>query len=150
MLSSLAVTPSLATITLGSTTTYTIPNLENGTEYTIQVTATRAGYSNGPASGQKTGTPAPYRQYHRGYEPMADDRKQLEKVMELMGEGSTRRIHLLVIAVLALSGMALQGLVYWYAVRAAGGEWGAVGIQVWAFAVGAWFLTWPWHSCGNA
>ena len=61
--------------------------------------------------------------------------------MELMGEGSIRRIHLLVIAVLALSGMALQGLVYWYAARAAGEEWGAVGIQVWAFALGAWVLT---------
>ena len=72
---------------------------------------------------------------------MADDRKQLEKVMELMGEGSTRRIHLLVMAVLALSGMALQGLVYWYAARTSGAEWGAVGMQVWAFALGTWILT---------
>ena len=84
---------------------------------------------------------------------MRDNRDQLEKVLELMGEGSTRRIRLTVIAVLALSGMALQGLVYWYAARAVGEEWGAVGIQVWAFAVGAWVLTvglaCQWQSCGN-
>ena len=73
--------------------------------------------------------------------PMTDGRRQLEKVMELMEEGSTRRIHLLVIAVLALSGMALQGLVYWYAAQMVGKEWGALGIQVWAFALGAWILT---------
>ena len=58
-----------------------------------------------------------------------------------MGEGSTRRIRLMVLAVLALSGIVLQGLVYWYAARTAGEEWGAVGIQVWAFALGAWILT---------
>ena len=61
--------------------------------------------------------------------------------MELMGEGSTRRIRLIVLAVLALSGMALQGLVYWYAAQTAGKEWGALRIQVWAFALGAWVLT---------
>ena len=72
---------------------------------------------------------------------MADDREQRDKLMDLMGEGSTRRIHLLVLAVLALSGMALQGLVYWYAAQTTGKEWGALGIQVWAFALGAWILT---------
>ena len=60
--------------------------------------------------------------------------------MELMGEGSTRRIRLIIFAVLALSGIVLQGLVYWYATQPAGREWGALGIQVWAFAVGAWML----------
>ena len=44
-------------------------------------------------------------------------------------------------AILALSGMALQGLVYWYAAQPAWREWDALGIQVWAFAVGAWILT---------
>ena len=71
---------------------------------------------------------------------MADDREQLERVMELMGEGSTRRIRLSAVAVLALSGIVLQGLVYWYAAQPAGREWGALGIQVWAFAVGPWML----------
>ena len=61
--------------------------------------------------------------------------------MDLMGEGSTRRIRLIVLAVLALSGIAFQGLVYWYAAQTTGKEWGALGIQVWAFAVGAWILT---------
>lgn len=41
---------------------------------------------------------------------MAADREQREKVMELMGEGPTRRIRLTVLAVLALSGIVLQGL----------------------------------------
>ena len=58
-----------------------------------------------------------------------------------MGEGSTRRIRLIVLAVLALSGIALQGLVFWYAAQTAGKEWGALGIQVWAFAAGDWILT---------
>ena len=61
--------------------------------------------------------------------------------MDLMGEGSTRRIRLIVLAVLALSGIAFHGLVYWYAAQTTGKEWGALGIQVWAFAVGAWILT---------
>ena len=30
---------------------------------------------------------------------------------------------------------------YWYAAQTAGKEWGALGIQVWAFTVGAWILT---------
>ena len=72
---------------------------------------------------------------------MADDRELQKKVMELIGEGSTRRIRLTVVAVLALSGIVLQGLVYWYAAQAAGKEWGTVGMQVWAFAVAAWILT---------
>ena len=72
---------------------------------------------------------------------MADDREQRKKVMELMGEGSTRRIRLTVLAVLALSGIALQALVHWYAIQMVGKEWGTAGMQVWAFAVGAWILT---------
>ena len=54
---------------------------------------------------------------------MAADREQRDKLMELMGEGSTRRIRLTVMAVLALSGIVLQGLVYWYAAQTAGKEW---------------------------
>ena len=50
---------------------------------------------------------------------MAADREQRDKLMELMGEGSTRRIRLTVMAVLALSGIVLQGLVYWYAAQTA-------------------------------
>ena len=46
-----------ATITSGSTTSHTIPNLTNGTEYTVQVTATRTGANDGPSSAQVTGTP---------------------------------------------------------------------------------------------
>ena len=47
----------MATITSGSTTTYTIPNLTNGTEYTVRVTATWTGHSDGPSSEEATGTP---------------------------------------------------------------------------------------------
>ena len=47
-----------ATITGGSTTTHTIPNLTNGTEYTVLVTATWTGHSDGPSSDEATGTPA--------------------------------------------------------------------------------------------
>ena len=43
---------------------------------------------------------------------MSENREQLEKVLELMGEGSTRRIRLTVASILALSGISLQGLVY--------------------------------------
>ena len=72
---------------------------------------------------------------------MADDREQREKVIELMGEGSARRIRLITLSVLALIGVTLQGLVYGYAAQMADKEWGAVGMQAWAFAVGAWILT---------
>ena len=47
----------LATITSGTTTSYTIPNLTNGTEYTVLVTATWTGHSDGPRSDEATGTP---------------------------------------------------------------------------------------------
>ena len=47
----------LATITSGSTTTYAIPNLTNGTEYTVLVTATWTDHSDGPRSDEATGTP---------------------------------------------------------------------------------------------
>ena len=47
----------IETITSGSTTSYTIPNLGNGTEYMVRVTATRTGVSDGPPSAEVTGTP---------------------------------------------------------------------------------------------
>ena len=45
-----------ATIASGSTTSYTIASLTNGTEYTVRVTATRTGFNDGPAA-EMTGTP---------------------------------------------------------------------------------------------
>ena len=72
---------------------------------------------------------------------MAESWEQRERVMELVGEGSTRFIRLTVLFALALSGILLQGLVYWYAAQATGREWGVLGMQVWAFAVGTWILT---------
>ena len=72
---------------------------------------------------------------------MTEKRELRRMVMELMGEESDRWILLTVLFVLALSGIVLQGLVYWYAAQAAGKEWGALGIQVWAFALGTWILT---------
>ena len=47
-----------ATVTSGSTTTYTIPNLTNGIEYTVQVIATRTGANDGPPSTEAPETPA--------------------------------------------------------------------------------------------
>ena len=46
-----------ATITAGSTTSYTIPNLTNGTEYFVLVTATWTGHSDGQTSDTVKGTP---------------------------------------------------------------------------------------------
>ena len=46
-----------ATVTSGSTTSYTIPSLTNGTEYTVRVIATRTGADDGPPSDEMTGTP---------------------------------------------------------------------------------------------
>ena len=46
-----------ATVTSGSTTRYTIPSLINGTEYTVRVSATRTGVTDGPPSAEMTGTP---------------------------------------------------------------------------------------------
>ena len=46
-----------ATITSGSTISHTIPGLTNGTEYTVQVTATRTGANDGPSSAEVMGTP---------------------------------------------------------------------------------------------
>ena len=46
-----------APVTSGSTTRYTIPSLTNGTEYTVQVIATRTGATDGPPSAEETGTP---------------------------------------------------------------------------------------------
>ena len=47
-----------ATVTSCSTTTYTIPNLTNGTEYTVQVIATRTGANDGPPSTEAPETPS--------------------------------------------------------------------------------------------
>ena len=46
-----------ATITSGSTISHTIPGLTNGTEYTVQVTATRTGANDGLPSAGVMGTP---------------------------------------------------------------------------------------------
>ena len=46
-----------ATVTSESTTRYTIPSLINGTEYTVRVSATRTGVTDGPPSAEMTGTP---------------------------------------------------------------------------------------------
>ena len=45
------------TVTSGSTTRYTIPNLTNGTEYTVRVIATRTGANDGTSSSEPTATP---------------------------------------------------------------------------------------------
>ena len=46
-----------ATVTSRSTTRHTIPSLINGTEYTVRVSATRTGVTDGPPSAEMTGTP---------------------------------------------------------------------------------------------
>ena len=46
-----------ATVTSGTTTSHTITGLANGTEYTVQVSATRTGVTDGPPSEEMTGTP---------------------------------------------------------------------------------------------
>ena len=47
-----------AVIASGSTTSHTIGSLTNGTEYTLRVTAVRAGANDGPPSAEVTGIPA--------------------------------------------------------------------------------------------
>ena len=71
---------------------------------------------------------------------MAGDQEQRDKLMELIGEGSTHRILLTILAALVLSGMALQGLAWWYRVHAVSEEWAAAAVQVWPFAIGIWIL----------
>ena len=61
--------------------------------------------------------------------------------MESMGEGSARCIRLTILFVLALSGIILQGLVYYYGLQATEREWGTLGIQVWALVIITWILT---------
>ena len=46
-----------APVTSGSTTSYTIPGLTNGTEYTVRVIATRTGATDGAPSAEVKGTP---------------------------------------------------------------------------------------------
>ena len=72
---------------------------------------------------------------------MTDDLKQREKLIELMGKGPSRRIRLAVLSFLALSGIVLQGLVWWYGVQTVAEEWGAAEMQLWPLAVAAWILT---------
>lgn len=61
---------------------------------------------------------------------MSGDLEQREKIKQALGEGLTRRIHLTVLSLLVLSGIALQGAAWWYKVQAVGGEWGVKGILV--------------------
>ena len=72
---------------------------------------------------------------------MADDREQLERVVESVGGGSNRRVRLTVLAFLAVSGIILQALAWWYRVQAIREEWAAAAVQVWPFAIGIWILT---------
>ena len=72
---------------------------------------------------------------------MADDREERDKLMGLMGEGPTRRIHLTVLAFLAVSGIVLQALAWWYRVQAIREEWYAAAVQIWPFAIAIWILT---------
>ena len=71
---------------------------------------------------------------------MADSQEQIQRVMELMGEGSTHRSHLTVLAFLAVSGIVLQALAWWYRVQAIREEWYAAALQVWPLAIGIWIL----------
>ena len=72
---------------------------------------------------------------------MVADLEQRKRFMELIGEGLTRRIRVTVLSILALAGIVLQRLLYWYAAQMANEEWGAAGVQVWAFAASAWIVT---------
>lgn len=72
---------------------------------------------------------------------MADNWEQRKKVMELLGEGPTRRIHQTVVSVLALSGIALQGLVWWYAAQSAREVWGSAEMLFWTGVARAGVLT---------
>ena len=60
--------------------------------------------------------------------------------MGVLGEGRERLTRLIFVSVLALSGIALQGLVWWYAAQMVGVELGSVGTWVWAVVVGTWIL----------
>ena len=71
---------------------------------------------------------------------MSESREHLEKIMELMGEGSIRRILLVVLAFLAVSGVVLHGLAGWYILQAGREKWAGTAIQVWPLALGVWIL----------
>ena len=71
---------------------------------------------------------------------MSESRVQWEKIREMMGDGWTRRVRLTVLAFLAVSGIILQGLAWWYKVHAVREEWVAAAVQVWPFAIGIWIL----------
>ena len=61
--------------------------------------------------------------------------------MEVLGEGRERLILLTVVSVLALSGIVLQGLVWWYGAQMVGVALGIARIWVWAVAAGTFVLT---------
>ena len=71
---------------------------------------------------------------------MPYDREQRQKVTEMLRQGTTRRIHLAVLSVLIVSGICLQGAVFWHAAQTARESWGDAGLQVWAFFIGIWVL----------
>ena len=60
--------------------------------------------------------------------------------MELVREGLTRRIHLTVLAFLAVAGIVLQALAWWYRIQAIREEWYAAAVQFWPQAIGVWVL----------
>ena len=65
-----------------------------------------------------------------------DNLKQRQKFMDLIGEGPVRRIHLAALSALVISGIAIQGAVWWYSIQAANRAWSMAGILVCAFAAG--------------
>ena len=72
---------------------------------------------------------------------MANSSRQRERFMAMLGEGRERLILLAVVSVLALSGIVLQGLVWWYGAQMIGAELAIARIWVWAVAAGTLILT---------
>ena len=71
---------------------------------------------------------------------MPNSSRQRERFMGVLEEGRERPIRLIVVSVLALSGIALQGLVWWHAGQMVGLELVSAGIWIWAVAAGTWIL----------
>ena len=71
---------------------------------------------------------------------MAGDQEWRDKLIELIGEGSTRRIHLAVLAALVLSGIVLHGLASLFILQAVREYWAAASFQVWPFTIVIWIL----------
>ena len=61
---------------------------------------------------------------------MGNNSIQRERFMEVLGEERERLIRLMVVSVLAISGIALQGFVWWYSGQTAVEELGSTGIRV--------------------